>query len=106
MGSEWGEFWRRILRFSWFGHQSLFDLIPTFVVPCMTGHLVSVDMVCSFLPSSIKFDQKNRDDLRTHLDFLFAPSPPAALANGRQFIPRPHPTTLNGWRAAERTSCR
>jgi hypothetical protein len=39
MGSDWGEFWRRILRFSWFGHQSLFDLIPTFVVPCTTGHL-------------------------------------------------------------------
>src|SRR6202011_5830021 len=42
MGSDWGEFWRRILRFSWFGHQSLFDLIPTFVVPCMTGHFASV----------------------------------------------------------------
>src|SRR5260221_12110200 len=39
MGSDWGEFWRRILRFSWFGHQSLFDLIPTYVVPCTTGHL-------------------------------------------------------------------
>src|ERR1700674_2461513 len=49
MGSDWGEFWRRILRFSWFGHQSLFDLIPTFVVPCTTGHLVSVAIVC-FLP--------------------------------------------------------
>src|SRR4029077_1353625 len=49
MGSEWGEFWRRILRFSSFGHQSLFDLIPTFVVPCTTGHLISVAIVC-FLP--------------------------------------------------------
>jgi hypothetical protein len=49
MGSDWGEFWRRIPRFSWFGHQSLFDLIPTFVVPCMTGHFASVDKVCSFL---------------------------------------------------------
>jgi hypothetical protein len=52
IGSDWGEFWRRILRFSWFGHQSLFDLIPTFVVPCMTGHLASVDNVCSFLLSN------------------------------------------------------
>jgi hypothetical protein len=39
MGSDWGEFWRRILRFSWFGHQSLFDRILTFVVPWTTGHL-------------------------------------------------------------------
>src|SRR5256885_16604166 len=37
MGADWGEFWRRILRFSWFGHQSLFDLMPTFVVPCTTN---------------------------------------------------------------------
>src|SRR5579862_8979662 len=39
MGSDWGEFWRRILRFSCFGHQSLFERIPRLVVPCMTGHL-------------------------------------------------------------------
>src|SRR6266403_2081794 len=45
MGSDWGEFWRRILRFSWFGHQSLFDLIPTFVVPCTTGHLPAFSSV-------------------------------------------------------------
>jgi len=50
MGSDCGEFWRRILRFRWFGHQSLFDLIPTFVVACATGHLASVDMVLSFVP--------------------------------------------------------
>jgi hypothetical protein len=39
MGLDKEEFWWRILRFNWFGHQSLLDLIPTFVVPCMTGHL-------------------------------------------------------------------
>ena len=43
-----GEFWRRILTFSCFGHQLLFDLIPTFVVPCTTGHFASVDKVFSF----------------------------------------------------------
>jgi hypothetical protein len=47
MGLDRGEFWWRILRFNWFGHQSLFDLIPTFVVPCMTGHLVSAEEICS-----------------------------------------------------------
>src|SRR5258708_37575812 len=52
MGSDWGEFWRRILRLSWFGHQSLFDLIPTFVVPCTTGHLPAFSSVfASMLPS-------------------------------------------------------
>src|SRR5882762_5689859 len=45
MGSDWGEFWRRILRLSWFGHQSLFDRIPTFVVPCTTGHLPAFSSV-------------------------------------------------------------
>src|SRR4029077_146159 len=45
MGSDWGEFWRRILRFSWFGHQSLFDLIPILVVPCATGHLPAFSSV-------------------------------------------------------------
>src|SRR5215469_16144274 len=39
MGSDCGEFWRRILRLSWFGHQSRFWIMPTFVVPCATGHL-------------------------------------------------------------------
>src|ERR1700732_1183743 len=52
MGSDWGELWRRILRFSWFGHQSLFDLIPTFVVPCTTGHLPAFSSVfASMFPS-------------------------------------------------------
>src|SRR5258706_11044402 len=52
MGSDWGEFWRRILRFSWFGHQSLFDLIPIFVVPCTTGHLPAFSSVfASLFPS-------------------------------------------------------
>jgi len=50
MGSDWGEFWRRILRFSRFGHQSLFDLIPAFVVPCTTGHLPAV--LASIFPSA------------------------------------------------------
>src|ERR1700687_5414511 len=45
MGSDWDEFWRKILRFSWFGHQSLFDLIPTFVVPCTTGDLPAFSSV-------------------------------------------------------------
>src|SRR5229473_8697759 len=52
MGSDWGDFWRRILRLSWFGHQSLFDLIPTFVVPCTTGHLPAFSSVfASMFPS-------------------------------------------------------
>src|ERR1700736_3353600 len=52
MGSDCGEFWRRILRFSWFGHQSLFDLIPTFVAPCTTGHLPAFSSVFeSMFPS-------------------------------------------------------
>src|SRR5882724_7969354 len=52
MGSDWGEFWRRILRLSWFGHQSLFDLIPTFVVPCTTGHSpVFSSVFASMFPS-------------------------------------------------------
>src|SRR5216683_2679629 len=52
MGSDWREFWRRILRFNWFGHQSLFDLIPTFVVPCTTGHLPAFSSVfASMFPS-------------------------------------------------------
>src|ERR1700676_5385544 len=52
MGSDWGEFWRRVLRLSWFGHQSLFDLIPTFVVPCTTGHLPAFSSVfASMFPS-------------------------------------------------------
>src|SRR5260370_32883268 len=50
MGLDWGEVWRKILRFSWFGHQSLFDLIPTFVVPCTPGHLPAFSSVfaCMF----------------------------------------------------------
>src|ERR1700732_2704886 len=52
MGSDWGELWRRILRFSWFDHQSLFDLIPTFVAPCTTGHLPAFSSVFeSMFPS-------------------------------------------------------
>src|SRR5260221_9518089 len=52
MGSDWGEFWRRILRFSSFGHQSLFDLMPTFVVPCTTGHLPAFSSVFASMSSS------------------------------------------------------
>src|SRR5229473_4024194 len=52
MGSDWGDFWRRILRLSWFGHQFLFDLMPTFVVPCTTGHLPAFSSVfASMFPS-------------------------------------------------------
>src|SRR5215510_8802189 len=54
MGSDWGEFARRILRFSAAGHQSLFDLMPTFVVPCTTGHLPAV---CSILVSIFSSDR-------------------------------------------------
>src|ERR1700727_2714750 len=54
MGSDWGEVWRRILRFSWFGHQSRFDLIPTFVVPCTTGQLPTFSSVFeSMFPSDV-----------------------------------------------------
>src|SRR5258706_14962173 len=52
MGSDRGEFARRILRFSWFGHQSLFDLMPTFVVPCTTGHLPAFSSVFASMSSS------------------------------------------------------
>src|ERR1700745_3524177 len=52
MGSDWGEFARRILRFSCFGHQSLFDLMPTFVVPCTTGHLPAFSSVFASMFSS------------------------------------------------------
>src|SRR5258707_1515986 len=55
MGSDRGEFWRRILRLSWFGHQSLFDLIPTFVVPCTTGHLPAFSSVFASMFSSELF---------------------------------------------------
>jgi len=58
IGSDWGEFWRRILRFNWFGHQSLLDLIPTFVVPYTTGHFASVAMICSFLAVGQKLSQE------------------------------------------------
>src|SRR6185503_9409047 len=52
MGSDCGEFARSILRFSALGHQSLFDLIPTFVVPCTTGHLPAFSSVfASMFPS-------------------------------------------------------
>src|SRR5882762_5658046 len=52
MGSDWGEFTRRILRFSSVGHQSLFDRIPTFVVPCTTGHLPAfTSALVSMFPS-------------------------------------------------------
>src|SRR3712207_2046374 len=47
MGSDRGEFWWRISRFSWFGHQSRFDravagldLVP--FAPFSTGHLLSL----------------------------------------------------------------
>src|SRR5215218_2263470 len=44
MGLDSGEFWWRISRFNWFGHQSRFDrargvLVP--VAPFITGHLLS-----------------------------------------------------------------
>ena len=42
MGLDRVECWWRMLRLSWFGHQSLLDL-PVWVVfegaPCITGHL-------------------------------------------------------------------
>src|SRR4051812_3529965 len=45
MGSAKGEFWWRISRFSWFGHQSRFDRATAAFVPFapfITGHFVSV----------------------------------------------------------------
>ena len=48
MGSAFAECWCRILRFSWFGHQSRFDCTPAVVrAPCVAwnGHLLSVLMV-------------------------------------------------------------
>src|ERR1051326_8423920 len=61
MGLDWSEFWRRILRFSWFGHQSLFDLIPTFVVPCTTGHLPAFSLVFASMFSSELFEWSHLD---------------------------------------------
>src|SRR5690242_19492381 len=54
MGSDWGELARSILRFCAAGHQSLFDLIPTFVAPCTTGHLPAD---CSILVSMFSSDR-------------------------------------------------
>src|SRR5260370_33161292 len=52
MGSDWGAFARSILRFGGVGHQSLFDLIPTFVAPCTTGHLPAfTSALVSMFPS-------------------------------------------------------
>jgi hypothetical protein len=69
IGSDWGEFWRRILRFNWFGHHSLFERIPTFVVPCTTGHFASVAMICSFLPVGQKLSQKTVANCEPALTF-------------------------------------
>src|SRR5580704_9688386 len=67
MGSDWGEFWRRILRLSWFGHQSLFDIMPKFVVPCTTGHLPALLSACaSMFPSDRVFSSNG--SYGTHLD--------------------------------------
>src|ERR1043166_3975887 len=44
MGLDSGEFWWRISRFNWFGHQSRFDrarAVPAPGAPFITGHLVS-----------------------------------------------------------------
>jgi hypothetical protein len=41
MGLDKAEFWWRILRFNWFGHQSRFDLPPKVALGrtlCITGH--------------------------------------------------------------------
>src|SRR6186713_1855981 len=51
MGLDREEFWWRISRFNWFGHQSRFDRARVAVfpfAPFITGHLVSV-VICSFL---------------------------------------------------------
>src|SRR4051794_24793858 len=48
MGLARGEFWWRISRFNWFGHQSRFDRAPAAVcrcVPFITGDLLSVVIV-------------------------------------------------------------
>jgi hypothetical protein len=59
MGLDRGEFWWRISRFSWFGHQSRFDralavLVP--FTPFVTGHLLSTVI----FPSS---STSRKDDL-------------------------------------------
>jgi hypothetical protein len=42
MGLDKGEFWWRILRFNWFGHQSRFDVpLPVVCLCPVTGHLLS-----------------------------------------------------------------
>src|ERR1700736_6171321 len=60
MGSDWGEFWRKMLRLSWFGHQSLFDIMPTFVVPCTTGHLPALLSVSAPMFASDRVFSPNR----------------------------------------------
>jgi hypothetical protein len=42
MGSDKGEFWFSIFRFSWFGHQLAFTGAAAWV--CLNGHFASVDM--------------------------------------------------------------
>jgi hypothetical protein len=49
----------------------------------MTGHFVSVDMVCSFLSISQKLSRKNCGELGAHLGFPFAQSLAAALVDAR-----------------------
>jgi hypothetical protein len=44
MGLLMGQFWLRIFRFNWFGHQSRFDVpLPAvdLLAPPVTGHLLS-----------------------------------------------------------------
>src|ERR1700741_3688884 len=105
MGSDWGEFWRRILRFNWFGHQSLFDLIPTFVVPCTTGHFASVATICSFLPVDQKLSQKNLVNCEPALTSIRAITGGRACGRDRSFGIHAR-WKRNKKSAVERTSCK
>src|SRR5260370_16455885 len=102
MGSDRGEFWRRILRLSWFGHQSLFDLIPTFVVPCTTGHLPAFSSVfASMFPSDrvpVFFELFVWNDLDQSASSIFRKRPTCDFP--------PLPTVSNQSPISSNPSCR
>src|SRR6516164_3489765 len=96
MGSDRGEFWRRTLRSSLFGHQSLFvgPVAMGLPAPSRIGRAVSVDKFCSSLAiflSSLILVQRLASSLSTLLlarTFLFAPTPAASDLEWRGRWPR------------------
>src|SRR5262252_1130133 len=62
MGSDFGERWRRMFSFSWFGHQSWFDVPPPAV--WLKGHLLSFDMGSLLLEVSLVPSSSSLIDFR------------------------------------------